>query len=347
MLKNQVTAKELISLLWHGSKAIDVLQASLEIGLLDLLNADFITLGELSQRLHCLPNRLYKLLDCLETLGFVQREQELEDINQTRYRSTEPLKDPVLEILGSNSIERSRDNKYQWQEIFGRLPDVVRGKHSVSSEAFDWPPRTDEQVTNFETSMAAGCEPIIDSFLAVGNQIWGSPTGNQKIHILDIGGGDGTLACGLVSKCPQICVDVYNLPTVAPLVAEKIHASSESERLGFIGGDFLREPLPSGYDILLFVRILHDWPAQTVHQLLIKTYDALPPGGKVVICEDFRSRERLALNFFWAYFLIGVDSCVYRLREAEFYNNVLSEVGFENIQFLSSSFDIIMAERPM
>lgn len=344
-MKPNLTVRGFVSLLWHGSKAIDVLQASLEIGLLDLLDCGPITLGDMSQQLNCVPHRLYKLLDCLESLGLVDRKQDVDDINEARYCSTEPLKEAVIAVLGANSIERDRD-KYEWQEIYGRLPEVLRGEHSVSSQAFDWPPRTSEKIASFEHSMAAGCKPIIESFLAVGNQLWNSLDRNKPVRVLDVGGGDGTLACALVSNFPQLYVDVYNLPELSSLVTETIQRCSEGDRLNFVGGDFLQEPLPNSYDVVLFVRVLHDWPAHIARELLIKAYNALSPNGKIIICEEFRTSERLAIQFFWTYFLIGVDSCVSRLREIEFYNRCLHEVGFEKVQIFPNSFDLILAEHP-
>jgi len=344
-MKHNLTVRGFVSLLWHGSKAIDVLQAALEIGLLDLLDGGPITLGELSQQLNCVPHRLYKLLDCLESLGLVDRVQEVDDINEARYCSTEPLKEAVVAVIGASSIERDRD-KYQWQEIYGRLPEVLKGEHSVSSEAFDWPPSTPEKIASFELSMAAGCGPIIESFLNVGKQIWNSSNTNQSVRVLDVGGGDGTLACALVSNFPQLSVDVYNLPELSSLVAEKIQICNEGDRLKFVGGNFLQEPLPNGYDVIMFVRVLHDWPAHVARELLIKAYNALAPNGKIVICEEFRTSDRLAIQFFWTYFLMGVDSCVSRLREIEFYYRLLHEVGFDKVQIFSNTFDLIVAEHP-
>src|SRR5207244_3338198 len=91
---------------------------------------------------------------------------------------------------------------------------------------------------------------------------------------------------------------------------------------------FCAEPLPTGYDAISFVRVLHDWPDDTSRMLLEKAYAALPSGGRVIICEEFRTPDRLAIQFFWSYFLIGVDSCVSRLREADLYLEALRGVGF-------------------
>lgn len=77
------------------------------------------------------------------------------------------------------------------------------------------------------------------------------------------------------------------------LVDRTREAWSCGRRLGFVAGDFLTEPLPAGYDALSFVRVLHDWPAETARELLKKAYDALESRGCILICEEFRTAQRL------------------------------------------------------
>jgi len=93
------------------------------------------------------------------------------------------------------------------------------------------------------------------------------------------------------------------------------------------------------------VRVLHDWPADIARSLLTKARDALQPGGRIIICEEFRDRDRLAVQFFWTYFLMGVDSCVSRLREVHWYVDVLGELGFEHLVVVPGAFDLVVAQR--
>lgn len=132
---------------------------------------------------------------------------------------------------------------------------------------------------------------------------------------------------------------------MAPLVEERARAAGLADRLGFVGGDFLNGPLTEGYDVLSFVRVLHDWPADVARMLLEKAKNALPPGGRLVICEEFRTRDRLAVQFFWTYFLIGVDACTSRLREVEWYTEALAALGFADIRVIPGAFDVVVATR--
>jgi demethylspheroidene O-methyltransferase len=343
-MKLDVTARGWMSLLYHGEKAIDVLRASLELGLLERLDAGPVSLAELSERMSAVPGRLYKLLDALESLGLVERTDVGESRAATRYVSVESLAPAARAVLGPDSIERGRDQQSGWRQIAGRLTEVLRGGSGISEAAFSWPPRTPEQIAGFEESMAMGCPPIAESFVAGAERLWGRT--DRALRLLDVGGGDGTLARHLVAAHPWLHVDVYNLPAVAPLCAQQRALSAAPERLGFVGGDFLAEPLPDGYDALSFVRVLHDWPAPIARKLLVKAFAALPPGGRLFICEELRTHDRLAIQFFWTYFLIGVDSCVSRLRDADGYLATLREIGFTEASLVSGPFDVIVAIRP-
>jgi hypothetical protein len=335
-----MSARGLLSLLFNGSKALDVVQASLELGILAALDAGPVTVDELSSRHGLVPGRVYKLLDCLESLGFVERTHETEAFGETAYRSKEPLEAAARAVVGPDSQERDRD-RHPWRSIHGRLPEVLRGEHSIPGDLFPWPPQELDQIASFEASMALGCKPIAESIVSAREKLW---TGDARW--LDVGGGDGALACALARADPRLRVDVYNLPVIRPLVEKRIAGSELGDRVGFVGGDFLRERLPRGYDVLSLVRVLHDWPADVAVRLLSEAFAALPSGGRVVIAEEFRSSERLAIQFFWSYFLIGLDGCVSRLREASFYTAALGRIGFVDVEIVPGVFDVVVARRP-
>lgn len=332
--------RALLHLLFNGARAVDVVETALRLGLLDALEPGPVTLGALCERHGFVPGRLYKFLDCLESLGLVRREQPTDALEDARYSAVPGLRAAAEAVLGPNSLERDRE-RYAWRELHGRLPEVLRGERSMPAEAFDWPPRTAAQVAGFEASMAAGLGPIWETFRAHAPQLFAADH-----RLLDVGGGDGTLAAHLLKAQLGLTVDVYNLPACEPLVARTREAKGLGQRLGFVAGDFLREPLPRGYDALSFVRVLHDWPEDTARALLRAATEALPSGGRILICEEFRTPERLAAQFFWSYFLMGVDSCVSRLREVTFYTQALEALGFKEVQILPGPFELVTAVRP-
>ncbi len=336
----EFTPRGLLHLLFNGARAIDVVETAHKLGLLEALEAGPVTLGELSQKYGMVPGRLYKFLDCLESLGLVKREQKTDALVDARYTAVPGLRAAADKVVGPSSLERDRE-KYAWKELHGHLPEVLRGQKSMPRDSFDWPPQTPEQVAGFEASMAAGLGPILEVFRTHGARLWSA---GQRL--LEVGGGDGTLAAHLLEQHPGLNVDVYNLPATEALVARTREKHRLGARLGFVGGDFLREPLPKGYDAISFVRVLHDWPAETARELMKAACAALPSGGRILICEEFRTPERLAAQFFWSYFLMGVDSCVSRLREVEYYLLALKELGFRAPEVLPGPFELVVATKP-
>lgn len=332
--------RALLHLLFNGARAVDVVETALRLGMLDALEPGPVTLGALSARQGLLPARLDKFLDCLESLGLVRRFSAPEEGGEARYAAVPGLRAAAEAVLGAHSQERDREG-YAWRELYGHLPEVLRGERGVSPTSFDWPPRTPQQVAGFEASMAAGLGPILETFHAHAGALL--PPGAR---LLDMGGGDGGLAAHLLESLPGLHADVYNLPACAPLVEHTRRTRGLEERLGFVGGDFLREPLPRGYDALSFVRVLHDWPEDTALALLRAAFDALPSGGRLLLCEEFRTPARLAAQFFWSYFLMGVDACVSRLRDLSFYTRALSKLGFHAVQVLPGPFELVTALRP-
>jgi len=333
---NAITARSLLALLVNADKAIDLLQTARDLGLLGRLDAGPVSLRELAEAVRARPLRLYKFLDGLESLGLVVRRQESDDLLATEYVSAESLVPAVEAVLGEHSIERDRD-RYPWREIHGRLGEVLAGDLDAR---FAWPPETEEDVRGFEQSMAAGCGPISEALTAARGEVFGSHT-----RWLDVGGGDGSVAEALLRVDPRLSCDIFNLPAVAPLVEDRARAGGLADRLGFVGGDFLAEPLPGSHDVLTFARVLHDWPADVARTLLEKAKQALPPGGRLAVCEEFRNHDRLAVQFFWTYFLIGVDACTSRLREAAWYTEALAELGFIDIRVIPGPFDVVVATR--
>ncbi len=330
--------RSLLHLLFHGSKAIEVVETARMLGILQAIEPGPVTLEQLARQIGAPQLRLYKFLDCLESLQLVAREQPSDDLGSARYRAVPGLRAAAELVLGPNAQEHDRD-RTAWREIAGRMPEFLQGDASVPQNVFAWPPPAD-QAASFEASMRAGLGPFREAFFANRQRLF-----DGARSWLDVGGGDGTLGAWLLPSLPGLHVSVFNLPSVEPLVRTVAAQHGALERLGFVGGDFLAQPLPEGHDVISFVRVLHDWPAETARMLIGKAGAALRPGGRIVISEEFRTSERLATQFFWTWFLVGVDGCVSRLREASWYEQALASAGFTEIERLPGAQDIVTAVR--
>lgn len=104
----------------------------------------------------------------------------------------------------------------------------------------------------------------------------------NTVHLLDVGGGNGAKAAAIAEHYPGIAVTVFDLPSVTELATSRLPASL-SDRVRFQAGDMFADPFPSGMDAILFSSVLDVFDAARVEALLAKAYDALEPGGRVLI----------------------------------------------------------------
>jgi hypothetical protein len=72
-----------------------------------------------------------------------------------------------------------------------------------------------------------------------------------------------------------------------------VQAHGFGERLIFYPGDFFSDPLPQA-DVLIMGRILHDWDEEARVLLVRKAYDALLPGGILIVYDAMIDEERRA-----------------------------------------------------
>lgn len=105
----------------------------------------------------------------------------------------------------------------------------------------------------------------------------------SSVHkLLDVGGGDGTTARELAARHPGLQVTVLEMPTVSGL-AREISLPDTAGRVRLHVGDLLDDPFPQGFDAILFSHVLEVFLKERILDLLAKSADALPSGGKLFI----------------------------------------------------------------
>lgn len=102
---------------------------------------------------------------------------------------------------------------------------------------------------------------------------------------LDVGGNSGEFLLQLCRRHPRLAGTVFDLPLVCDIGMEHLLAEPEASRVGFIKGDLRSDPLPTGYDLVSFKSMLHDWPPEDAERFLAQAVQALPPGGTLLIFE--------------------------------------------------------------
>jgi len=167
-------------------------------------------------------------------------------------------------------------------------------------------------------------------------------------HILDVGGNSGEFVLQICREYPTLSATVFDLPLVCDIGREHIHSEPEADRIAFIKGDALRDPLPRGFDLIALKSILHDWPEKEAGLLIANAAKSLDPGGTLLIFERGPfAMGNTPLPYSMIPFLLFFNS----FRSPITYEERLEDLNFLDIKKekidLETPFYLITAKKPL
>lgn len=157
---------------------------------------------------------------------------------------------------------------------------------------------------------------------------------SQVKKLVDVGGGNATNIITLARKYPAMKAAVFDSSSVCELARKNIHNAGLADRLGAVAGDCFTDPFPKNTDCLLFAHFFTIWSEQKNRLLLKKAYDALPPGGSVMVFNMMQSDDEsgpLSAALGSPYFLALAtgEGMLYTWKEYEMW---MREAGFATVK---------------
>ena len=163
-------------------------------------------------------------------------------------------------------------------------------------------------------------------------EIFGAYRIARHRRLLDVGGGSGGFLIEAARRAPRLELALFDLPAVAALARARLAADPAGARTAVSEGDFRRDPLPDGADLVTLVRVLHDHDDGAALTLLRAVRRALAPGGTVLIGEPMagtRGAEKAGGAYFGLY-LLAMGSG--RPRTPRAIRALLRQAGFSSAQ---------------
>jgi demethylspheroidene O-methyltransferase len=164
--------------------------------------------------------------------------------------------------------------------------------------------------------------------LIAGDVLDAYPLGRHK-RLLDVGGGEGVFLLEAAMRHPKLGVVLFDLPAVAERASTRFAAAGLGNRASAVGGDFFRDSLPRGADVVSLVRLLHDHDDVFALSILRSVRAALPKGGALLVAETMSGTpgaERVGDAYF-GFYLAAMGSG--RPRTLEEIQDLLRDAGFE------------------
>jgi hypothetical protein len=238
----------------------------------DLIEAGATRLEELAERAGADPDALGRLLRYLVARGVFAEEDGA-------YANTEVSK-LLLDEAGWRPWLDLDDAPGIWAEAWTKLLEAVRTATPGRDE--DWYEREmvrTGSAESFDALMAAqaqaNAEEIADEY------DW-----SRVEHVVDVGGGTGTLLRTLLASHSHLRGTLFDLPRV-------VAAADPTERLDTVAGSFFDDPLPRG-DAYVLSQILHGFSDDAARQILGRCLEAGGADARILLVEEVISEQPTA-----------------------------------------------------
>ncbi len=154
-----------------------------------------------------------------------------------------------------------------------------------------------EQTSEYSQLMAASQHFVADEVLA-------SVSFRDVRRLLDVGGGHGAFLKAIGTAHPHLELGLFDLPEVVETGRALLGEAVGSARVSAHPGNFFKDSIPQGYDMVSLIRILHDHDDAPAQALLANIRASLTPGARLLIAEPMariRGIEPMGEAFFGLY----------------------------------------------
>ncbi len=244
------------------------LHAGVKLDLFTHLGAEELTGEEIAEKLKADARAVQMLANALTAMGLLRKKGSL-------YANT-PFSFAHLNQNEPNYMGYIILHHHQLMDSWNHLEKAVRQGGPIRGRLSQ--DNNEESRKNFLMGMfnlAMNLAPRVVKAVDLSN----------RRHLLDLGGGPGTYAIHFCKEYPQMKATVFDLPTTEPFARETIDRFAMAERVNFVGGDFLEQELPKGYDVAWLSHILHGEGPEDCQAMVNKAAFGLERGGLLLIHE--------------------------------------------------------------
>ena len=266
-----------------GFWASKTLLSAVEMGLFTELAKRPENLQELTGRLGLHPRAARDFLDALVALGFLERHGE-------EYRNLPPADfylDRRKPSYIGGMLEMANHRLYgHWSNLTAGLRtgepqnEIKSGDPDVFLRLYADPERL-EGFLKAMTGISKGANRAIAQRF---------PWKKYKTAV-DVGTAQGDLIVQIALANTHISGVGFDLAEVAPIFEEYVAAHGLSSRVEFRAGSFFETPLPKA-DVVTMGHILHDWDLEQKRALIRKAFEAVPPGGALIVYDTIIDDDR-------------------------------------------------------
>ena len=304
-----------------------VLFACAELDLFECLREGSLSLQDLSKRLNLAEDPTSRLLAAAVSLELIER------------RSSDKWGlGPIGAALAGNpsALALIRHQSMLYGDLIDPIA-LLKGKKSASLASY-WPYSADEetptllgaeQVAAYSALMAAS-QPI------VAEEVLHAYDLTRYNCLLDVGGGEGVFIATAARFSQRLNFKLFDLPAVAERARVRLQDMELASRVNIFEGNFLRDKLPHGADIVTLIRIIHDHDDQSSITLLKNIRSSLEKGAKLLIIEAMSGvKGAEPLDAYYGFYTLAMGRGM--PREVNHIKLLLTKSGFGACRLINNS----------
>ncbi|MBU2550849.1 MAG: methyltransferase domain-containing protein [Proteobacteria bacterium] len=272
---NRNHSSESIMALGRGFMESRILLTAAELDLFTLLGPEPLSVEDLADRTGLQSRPTGMLLDAMAALGFLLKMGE-------KFQ-TPPDLAPLLRSDSPTSVRPMLLHSATLWWTWSQLTSIVNETGGPVRPASDSRPPDDLKA--FIGAMAA-----VGASMA--SEIARSADAGSARSLLDVGGATGTYTLAFLALNPRLQGTIFDLPPVIDMARERLETSEFRDRVTLRAGDFYRDDLPTGHDLVLLSAVIHQNSLEQNLDLYRKVFQALDPGGRILIRDHVMSPDR-------------------------------------------------------
>ena len=293
-----------------------ILHAAVDLNIFDAIGDKRASAQEVSLKLHTDERAALLFLNALTALNLLRKEDNL-------FSLTELARKYLLSTSETCYTGMVRFESAMWS-VWGDLAGAVRtGKPVRVPDRY----QTDREETE---SFIMAMHHLVSARGDAG-YIAGRLCSEGGRSLLDIGSGPGTYPIAIFKKDPDMGITIFDLPGTLEVTRRVLSREGIDQQIQLIAGDYNKDPLPGGFDVVFLSNIIHGEDEEANRALMKKIYPSVNPGGRIII-KDHILNEDLTKPacgaIFSIYMLLTTNGRDYGYHEVRRW---LEEAGFTDI----------------
>jgi ubiquinone/menaquinone biosynthesis C-methylase UbiE len=256
-----------------------IIDAAVRIHLFDAMDGGPKLVSEIATATGASPRALTAILNALVGLELLQRDGE-------RYKLAP---DSAAFLVSTKPAFHGTLFRHMCQQLIPKwltLPEVIRtGKPAMMADQH-------EAGSAFFSEFVESIFPLSyagASAVAAHLQL---SQAKSPVSVLDLAAGSGVWGIALAQQSPRVSIRAVDWAEVLPITKKVATRFGLADRLTLAPGDLTEADFGTGHQVATLGHILHSEGRERSRKLLRRTFDALAPGGTIVIAEFVPNDDR-------------------------------------------------------